>query len=86
MCACVSVGVCMWSCVCGRVCVGVFVYKGVWVRVYIYTHIHIHIYAQSSIEPQQVLLLRHRQTRYGVATIRRLLKITGLFCKISSLL
>ena len=30
--------------------------------------------------------LQNPQNRYGVATISRLLKITGLFCRISSLL
>jgi len=46
---------------------------------YTHTHTHTHIYIYTNMRPMAML-------RYGVATISRLLKIIGLFCKISSLL
>ena len=48
--------------------------------IYTYVYIHICIYLYKYI---QIWKYKHIST-YGVATISRLLKITGLFCTISS--
>ena len=50
----------------------IYTYKLVFVCMYIHTHMYVYLHDRKS--------LRHF-ARYGVATISRLLKITGLFCK-----
>jgi len=65
---CMSVYVCV--CRCGRVHVHVHVH----VCVCMYTHIHVYVHMCGSADCVWRL-------GYEVATISRLLKITGLFCK-----
>jgi len=48
--------------------------------VYIFTCVHVHVCTYSLTRIQSFIV------SYGVATISRLLKIAGLFCRISSLL
>jgi len=45
---------------------------------YVYTHTHTHTH---TLTPSQDVQKAQYFGRYGVATISRLLKITGLFCK-----
>jgi len=60
----------------------IYMYIYIYGYTYIFTDIHIYIYVY--------MCLRYCSAReeigYGVATISRLLKITGLLCRISSLL
>jgi len=66
------------------------IYTYVYTCVYIYIHIFTYIYKS----PRAIELFRQKSLRfhqkcpifYGVATIGRLLKIIGFFCRISSLL
>jgi len=48
------------------------------------THAHVHVH--TSTHPTHMRMTLCMSNRYGVATIGRLLKITGLFYRISSLL
>jgi len=56
-----------------------------YIYIYIYTYIYIYIYIYVSIIRENCLIWKSKCC-YGVATISRLLKIVGLFCRISSLL
>ena len=74
---------CMWhdSCICaawlvGRKDVVRYLKNSGWTHLFTRIYIHIHISREMT----------HVYVRYGVATISRLLKIIGLFCKISSVL
>jgi len=49
------------------------------------THTDAHAHAHTKTHPY-CMPRKHRRDRYGVATISRLLKITGLFCRILPLL
>jgi len=63
--------------VCRYVWIYVYIYIYIYDYVYIYTkYIYIHIYIYI-----YVYALQSRSIWYGVATISRLLKIIGLFCK-----
>ena len=59
-------GVCVSVCVCMSVCLGMCV------RVDAHAHAHAHTHTHAYM---------HTHDKYGVATISRLLKIIGLFCK-----
>jgi len=75
-CACAHVCMCVCACVCVSVhiCIYLYLYLS-----YVYTHML-----------SLAALVRRSCTRfqitYGVATVSRLLKIIGLFCRITSLL
>jgi len=74
VCVCVCASVCVFACGCVCVCVCVFVYVCVCVCVCL----RVFVYICSAKEPYK--------SNYGVAMISRLLKIIGLFYRISSLL
>ena len=52
---------------------------------YVYICIHMNTYMQTLIWVQGRMTLMDSQFWYGVDTISRLLKIMGLFCRISCL-
>jgi len=45
------------------------------------THIHIHMYTHTHTHTHTVQFSRKCKSRHAVATISRLLKMIGLFCK-----
>jgi len=77
------------------VCIYVYIYIHIYIYTYICTHtyVHINIYICTYIYihlylydvSKYIRICLHTYT-YGVATISRLLRIMGLFCRIQSLL
>jgi len=82
VCVCVCVCICI-CCVCVRACVRVC--TRAWVRACVRACVKtcVHFAKMCSLDSSKALVW---QKSYEVATISRLLKITGLFCRISSLL
>jgi len=81
--ACTRVYVCDYECVCTYIqnvymytCIHILLHVYIFISTYTLTCIHIDIF----VEPASSLM------DYGVATDSRIDKITGLFCRISSLL
>jgi len=67
-----------------RVCARMlYIYTYIYIYIDIYKHI-LHTHTQIHVHAHRLTAVQTR-TRYGVATISRLLKMIGLFCRISSL-
>ena len=76
----------------------VYIYTYIHIYIYIYIHIYIYIYhITKALAPINMIAITRKKImtnietnesewRYGVATISRLLKMTGLFYRILSLL
>ena len=57
----------------------------IYIYIYTYTHMYIHIYIYLTMHTYKKSSdVRRLIFKCGVATMSRLLKIIGLFCKISS--
>jgi len=64
----------------------IYIYTYISIYIYIYIYIYIHVYVILRPNTVRTRSTCVNATWYGVATIGRLLKIIGLFCRISSLL
>jgi len=78
------------ACQCGQIYICVYMYIYLYMHIYRFTRIHVCIYRYMYIYMCIYALPadeRHTgmTSGYGVATISRLLKIIGLFCRLSSL-
>jgi len=87
----IYVYVCMYICIYICICIYIYIYPYVYIYIYIpiytyiviYTYIYTFIYIYTECIPNGKHSLPCVASHCGVATISRLLKIPGFFCRIS---
>ena len=74
----IHVCVCMCVCVCVCVCVCKYIYIYIYIYIYTYTYMHIYIYTYKCM---YLVFYDQDEICCGVASVSRIDKIIGLFCK-----
>jgi len=72
-------GVCVTRCLC--ICVGGHIHIHIYIYMYLHVYIHVFMYTHTN----KYIYTYMYVCWYGVATVSRIDKITGLFCRIWSL-